>query len=205
MSEFEARQIIGISDSAGFAEARQAYEDMLQKLRVNMLPGNPMAKRVEAERKISQLITAWEVLKKTYSAGGYPQPAAQYTQAPTTMPPAVFGSSSIPGQVQIAGIAIAVLFMFIILITCMYSCRSYKQSRMAQLRVLSAPWCYVEIDGKSVGQSGQVDAFKIIEGTHRLTFKSNGRVQTESIKIKRGQSFIAKVNFARSVVYVSSE
>ena len=75
MSEFEARQIIGISDSAGFAEARQAYEDMLQKLRVNMLPGNPMAKRVEAERKISQLITAWEVLKKTYSAGGYPQPA----------------------------------------------------------------------------------------------------------------------------------
>ena len=205
MSEVEARQIIGISNNAGFAEAEQAYDNLLHKLRLKILPGNNAAKRVEAERKISQLMTAWEVLQKTYSAGGYPQPAAQYTQTPTAMPPAVFGSSSIPGQVQIAGIAIAALFMFIILITCMNSCRSYKQSRMAQLRILSVPWCYVEIDGKSVGQSGQVDAFKIIEGTHRLTFKSNGRVQTESIKIKRGQSFIAKVNFARSTVYVSSE
>jgi preprotein translocase subunit Sec63 len=126
MTEVEAKQIIGISDSAGFAEAKQVCEDMLQELRLKMLPGNTMAKRVEAERKISQIITAWEVLNKTYSAGGYPQPVPQYTQVPTAMPSAVFGSLSTQRQVQIAGILVTTVLGLVVIAFIISSNSSYK-------------------------------------------------------------------------------
>lgn len=204
MTKLEAMQIIGIDTNTSFAEAQQIYEENLQKLRLQMLAGNPSSKRVETERMISRLLTAWEVINKTYSTSSYQQPAAQHAQAPQVSPSTTYAntSPSISRQAQIAGILIAVFFMFAVFIICISAYGSYKQRRMAQLRVLSVPWCNVDIDGKSAGQSGQIEAFKVIEGKHYLVFKSKGNLLTKKIKIKRGQNILIKVNFNRRKVDV---
>ncbi|OHB49691.1 MAG: hypothetical protein A2Y10_05915 [Planctomycetes bacterium GWF2_41_51] len=198
MTELEARQIMGINDNAGFDETKQVYEKTLQKLRNKIVPGNDMSVRHEAERKITQLITAWESLKRTYAGASHQQSMPQYASAPAY-------TSINQKQIEIAGIWIAGFFMLIILIVCMSAYSNYKQKRMAQFRVLSVPWCDVELDGRKIGQSGQIEAFKVMEGKHYLVLRSNEKLIDKYFKIKRRGRLLIKVNFDRRTVYVSNE
>ena len=73
------------------------------------------------------------------------------------------------------------------------------------LRVLSVPWCYVEIDGKPLGPSGQAKPFEVTEGKHTLTFRRNGRILTKKIDVPKGQKILVKATLDKGIINVIQE
>ena len=79
------------------------------------------------------------------------------------------------------------------------------ETPMARMRVLSVPWCEVELDGRPFGASGQSAAFEVSEGTHTLVLQRNGKVLTRKITLRAGRQAVVKVDFKGERVYVDQQ
>jgi hypothetical protein len=73
------------------------------------------------------------------------------------------------------------------------------------MRVLSVPWCEVELDGRPLGASGQLAAFEVSEGPHKLVLKRNGKVLTRTIALPAGRQTIVKIDFEGGQVHVDQQ
>ncbi|HBG60691.1 MAG: hypothetical protein A2Y10_13180 [Planctomycetes bacterium GWF2_41_51] len=65
MTETEACKLLDISISASFARKQQAYRKIQRKLQLSIAPGNPQSERKKAWKQLTQLASAWHVLKET--------------------------------------------------------------------------------------------------------------------------------------------
>ena len=63
MTKTDARQILGISRSAGLKSAERAYRQQQQVLRIRMVPGNPRPDRQRAQSELTELTAAWKILQ----------------------------------------------------------------------------------------------------------------------------------------------
>ena len=63
MTKTDARQILGISRSAGLKSAERAYRQQQQVLRIRMVPGNPRSDRQRAQSELTELTAAWKSLQ----------------------------------------------------------------------------------------------------------------------------------------------
>jgi len=72
----------------------------------------------------------------------------------------------------------------------------------AQLRVLSVPWCYVQIDDQYLGTSGQAKSFELTDGKHVLILQREGVKLTKEIYLHGNYQTIAKVQYKKGIVEV---
>ena len=74
MTKIEASRLLGISRSAGSAEAEQAYREKQKKLQLKLIPGIIKADRQKAQADMATLMTARDTFRKTSSASkSYPK------------------------------------------------------------------------------------------------------------------------------------
>lgn len=89
MTAIQAYQILNVRPGASWPEIEQAYRDALQKLQLQLVPGQPVAVRQKAQDQIAELKSAFEFLKNVGSPGAQPACAGGYAppQAPRTAIP----------------------------------------------------------------------------------------------------------------------
>lgn len=81
MTKAEAHQILGTGGSVSRSKAELLYREKYKKLRLQMIPGMPVATRQKALAELARVDTAW----KTLQAPGSAKPAAK---RPATKKPA---------------------------------------------------------------------------------------------------------------------
>jgi hypothetical protein len=88
MTKDSARNILGISHSAGIKTAEQTYRQKCRQLQIRMVPGNPCLERRKAQTELAELTTAWKMLsngKSTENKNPKPRTATkQYPANRTT-------------------------------------------------------------------------------------------------------------------------
>lgn len=83
MTKDHARNILGISPSAGINAAEQAYCQKRRQLQIRMVPGNPCLERMNAQTELAELTTAWRTLSNGKSAKSkIPKPRTTAKQYP---------------------------------------------------------------------------------------------------------------------------
>ena len=80
-----------------------------------------------------------------------------------------------------------------------------QNSTPARLRVLSVPWCHVEIDGRSVGPSGQAEAFELQAGAHQLRLRCENRVLSHRLVLEPAQRVKVWVQFEKGKIHVTTK
>jgi hypothetical protein len=75
----------------------------------------------------------------------------------------------------------------------------------AKLRVLSVPWCQVEVDGRALGPSGQLHAFELTEGKHALRLVRGSQAVSRDVVIDGASETVVKVQFDAGIVHVGHE
>jgi hypothetical protein len=96
MTTAQAYQILNLSPGTSQREIEQAYRAALQTLQLQLVPGQPLAVRQQAQGRIAELKSAFELLKRTAAAGLQPAwagrptpPPAWPTTVPQAQPPAI--------------------------------------------------------------------------------------------------------------------
>lgn len=80
MTMEQARNILGISHSAGLKTVEQIYRQKCRQLQIRMVPGNPCSERMKAQTDIAELTTAWHLVsngKSTENKNQKPRTAAK--------------------------------------------------------------------------------------------------------------------------------
>lgn len=90
MTKAEAYKVLGTSSSAGRSKAELLYREKCRTLRLQMVPGMPVAVRQNAQAELARIGAAWQVIQ----APGAAQRAKKKTAAkkaagptPTHIPP----------------------------------------------------------------------------------------------------------------------
>jgi hypothetical protein len=104
-----------------------------------------------------------------------------------------------------ASFLIAAVMMLAVVLLCVRTSATGKPQKSAQFRVLSAPWCQVDLDGKALGPSGQAKAFEVTEGRHTLTLRRNGQVLRSALQLSRGLETLVWVQFEKGQIDVSQQ
>jgi hypothetical protein len=226
MTVTEAYHVVGARADSDSVELEQLYRVRMQELQLLLIPGHPVAIRQQAQQQVAELAQAWEVLQK-HVVRRYPPPDRRtYSGAAAT-------TWSPPRMVEMGiGFLITAAMMYAITSLCFTQAplnRSMRKSvpakpekenprvatypvtppivktPMARMRVLSVPWCDVELDGRPFGASGQTAAFEVSEGIHTLVLQRNGKVLTRKITLRAGRQTVIKVDFEGERVYVDQQ
>jgi len=92
MTQAEAYIVLGVSRSASRSRKEQAYQEKQRKLRLKLVPGNPLADRRKAQAELARLTTAWQVLKASPTArprAKKPAPRKWTPPKPQPVPPQI--------------------------------------------------------------------------------------------------------------------
>jgi hypothetical protein len=226
MTVDQAYHVVGARTDSDSVELERLYRIRLQKLQRLLIPGHPMAIRQQAQQQISELAEAWELLQKHVVRSSPPRNHRHYSGASDT-------AWSLPRMVEMGtGFVIVAAIMCVITLLCFTqaslsrsmnkgttaelgkntlhvtnhpSVTPIVQTPMAMMRVLSAPWCEVELDGRPLGASGQLAAFEVSGGTHTLAMRRNSKVLTRQITLRAGQQTVVKIDFEGGQVYVDQQ
>jgi hypothetical protein len=79
MTKAEAYRVLGTSSSASRSKAELLYQDKCRKLRLQMVPGMPVAARQSARAEMAKINTAWQAIQA-------PGPARATTRQATATP-----------------------------------------------------------------------------------------------------------------------
>lgn len=158
-----------------------------------------------------------------YASGGVPQlqpmpmPPAVFPQAqpgtgmpiqPTGPVPAGLGMApAAPSYPWIlpASFALAAAVMLLVVVLCVGPSISLERQKTARLRVLSVPWSYVEVDGKSLGPSGQVDAFALRPGDHEVVLRRGDRVLSRTVHLLENSETVIKAQLEKGQIDVANK
>jgi len=92
MTQAEAYRVLGISGSAKRSKAEILYQEKSKKLRLQMVPGMPVAIRQKARTELARVDTAWQIVQAARPTSAKPataKPATRKTARPspaTVMP-----------------------------------------------------------------------------------------------------------------------
>lgn len=210
MTRNEAYKILGVASTSGIDQIEEAYKNRLSKCQLQLVPGQSLATRQKAQDLIIAIQEAWQLLKNQTSPKSAP--------SPVNMP---IGNSP-----RTTGFVVALILMGLIGALCTHTsghkadvenvdtAQAYASNSAvsepvvasnpakAQLRILAAPWCYVEIDGKSVGTSGRLEAFEVSDGPHTLVLRRNGKVLTKNVSLNGGYLTVIRIDFERGLIRV---
>jgi hypothetical protein len=219
MTTAEAYGVLGVNPICNITEIEKTYIKKFNELRLQAQYGNLITVRNTAQQKMAQLKDAFEHLKKQHMQiparaaavpQGFPQPflipPAQHVNTAARGPGAnPRGALPLSNRHVAASFIIAGLMMLVVILFSISASGSFKPKPIASLRVLSVPWCYVAIDGKRLGESGQPEAFKVSEGTHELKLWMNNKVLTRRIELKEGSNVVVKAQFDKGTVNVGEQ
>lgn len=217
MTRNEAYRILGIARTSGSDQIEEAYKTLLSKCQLQLVPGQSLATRQEAQDRIVAIQDAWQVLKNQTPRNITSHPVnTQHTRVNYFGWLVLFRISP-----RTAGFFVAIVLMGSISLLCMHSSGHTAKantpnfaasgpvipsnSSKAHLMILAVPWCYVEIDDKFVGTSGQSAAFEVSKGIHTLVLRSNGKVLAKTVSLNGGYLTVIKIDFERGLIRVEQE
>ena len=214
MTPDQAYNVIGVSRNSSRSQIEQAYKSKLNSLQRQMQTGQPLAVREQAKRQVAELVNAWDLLKNA-PRQGHKQPPVNRRQPQHKPAPSSArqqsrtrnwsGSSStppLPNRAVVMSFVLAAVMMLAVIFLCTAGPAASEPTEPAQLRVLSYPWCYVTVDGKWLGASGQLEAFEFEEGIHKLTFKRDHESLTRNMRLSAGHVTVMKVQFEKGQIDV---
>ena len=132
-------------------------------------------------------------------------PVAGFPGPPTGTTPSPFGSGPAPpayGWVIPAGFVLAAAVMLFIILCCVRSNASPDKSGTARLRVLSVPWSQVEVDGQPLGPSGQIGAFALKPGDHKVVLRQGNRVLSQTVHLSEDSETTVKAQLEKGKIDV---
>jgi len=214
MTTGQAYHILGIRPGASRTEIEQAYTAALRVLQLQLVPGTPLAVRQRAQDQIAALKTAFERVKNAAvphvqppRTGRYRQPQVQPVvgsaeQPRAAGPAALHPVFAVPNPVILASFVLAGIVVLFVVLFCVRSTASDSENRTAQLRVLSVPWSYVEVDGTPLGPSGQIDPFTLKPGEYKLVLCQGGRVLARTISLRENRETVVKAQLEKGQINV---
>ena len=216
----EAYSVLGISRHLAVGEAQQVYQSRLKQLQLKLGVCTSPSDRQITQDMIKQLIQAWQMIQG-HAATSNPAPSAasSTTSAPQTPIPRTHSNTSrhsantsasasttkVSPQSVVIALAIAAISMFLVITLCRCSYSDYKVRSTATLRVISVPWCEVELDGEKLGPSGQPKAFEIVQGRHKLTLCRGNKTLMKDIRLHKNKLTVVKVQFRKGDINVNQE
>ena len=136
------------------------------------------------------------------------QPVAGFGAAPPAMPPNPFGQGptapTYPWVIP-AGFVLAAVVMLLVVVLCVGSTISLERQKTARLRVLSVPWSQVKVDGRSMGPSGQVDAFALKPGEHKVVLRQGDRVLSQTVHLEEHSETIIRAQLEKGQIDVAQK
>jgi len=218
MTIIQAYTIIGVTKNDDMAKIEMAYRQKLKKLQLQLTTGQSLPIRQRALHQIEQLSSAMEVIQNNPPQPNTPQSArsqrrdrsqnnanSKQTQDTWRELFDLFGVNQSPSPKEFVGAILIFMTIMGILFMCLNASSSHTQDKPALLRVISVPWCHVELDGESLGTSGQAKAFELSEGKYCLTFRNNNETLTKTIKLYNGRQALVKVQFEKGYINVDYE
>ena len=222
MTRNEAYKILGVATTSGIDQIEEAYKTGLRKCQLQLVAGQPLSVRQDAQERIVNIEEAWQLLKNQTSRNSTSQPVNTHRTRVN-----YFGWHMPLGiSPRTAGFFVALILMGSISALCMYSLgyetyvkntetiKTYATNSAASepmiasnppkahLRVLAVPWCYVEMDGRTLGASGQLAAFQVSEGNHTLVLRRNGKILTKNVLLQGAYLTVISVDFERGIILV---
>lgn len=195
MTTGQAYHILGLRPGADRTEIERAYAAALGHLQRQLVPGTPLAVRRKAQGEITELTCAYQLLKSVAA------PAVRPT-GPFSMPPGPTPAGSPHPWALPAGFAVAA----VVLVAAVFGLRpspSPQGQKTARLRVLSAPWSYVTVDGQSLGPSGQVEAFTLKPGDRKVVLRQGERVLSRTVHLTEDSETIIKAQLEKGQIDVA--
>ena len=216
----EAYSVLGISRHSAFGDAEQAYKGRLKQLHLKLSVCTSPPDRQLTQDMIKQLIEAWQLIQG-HAATSNPAPPAANPKRSTSQTPiprphsntskrstnsnAPASTTRVSPQSVVIALAIAAILMFLVMSLCKCSYSDYKARSTATLRVISVPWCEVELDGEKLGDSGQPKAFEVVQGKHKLTFRKGDKTLMKDIRLYKNKLTVVKVQFSKGEVNVDQQ
>lgn len=75
MTKTEANRILGVPGSMPLNQAEQVYQQKRRQLQLQLMPGNPLSVRKNAQAELAVLTKAWQVFLSKNQAQKYKNPA----------------------------------------------------------------------------------------------------------------------------------
>lgn len=114
-------------------------------------------------------------------------------------------TANVSSQAVMISLGIAAFLILLVVILCTRNYSDYKARSMGLLRVISVPWCDVELDGKQLGPSGQVEAFRAVKGNHKLVFRKRDKILTTNIQLSKDKLTTVNVQFKEGEIHVKQQ
>jgi len=197
MTTGQAYHILGLRPGAGRMEIERAYIAALRVLRLQLVPGTPLAVRRKAQEKITELTCAYQLLKSVAA------PTAQPT-GPVSVPSGPTPSRPAHSWVLPAGFAVAALVLVAVVFG-MWPSPAPQEPKTARLRVLSVPWSYVTVDGQSLGPSGQAKAFILKPGDRKVVLRQGERVLSQTVHLAEDSETVIKAQLEKGYIDVAQK
>ncbi len=197
--------MLDLGPNCTVAEIEQAFSDKCAVLQAKMAMGNPRDVRLRAQGELARLPVARDLLIKIVNSQGAGTARPIASTGPTAGQWISMMVSNFQFTDEVAAAmswAIAALMMIFIVVA-FY--RMAWSGPAAEFRVYSVPWCYVGVDGKSVGVSGQAVPFEAPSGLRRLTFERDGKRLIKRVRLKHDRLTIIKVRFEKEQINVEQK
>ena len=213
----QAYKVLGVGRHTAFADIQQAYQSRLKQLQLKLSACTSPSDRKIAQDLIKQLVEAWTIIQKNTPQNNIVPPiASPKTSAPQTKIPlprpktsrhsnnthTSASTTNVSTKSVVIALAIAAFLMLMVITLCTCSYSDYKARSMGMLRVISIPWCEVELDGKSLGPSGQVGAFNVVKGKHKLVLRKGDKTLIKQIQTEKDKLTTVTVQFKQGDIYV---
>lgn len=225
MTVNQAYSVLGLHPGASRIDIEQAYTASLRILRLQMVPGMPLATRRDAQDQILELNAAFELVKNAARPAAPPkgsrkcppprvQPAGRYAGQPGASsqtagkPVSTVSILMVAASVVLVGIVVLLVVLFSMRsrapeTASRTAVRSTAPSRTARLRVLSVPWSYVEVNGTPLGPSGQADAFTVQPGECQLVLRWSSTAWATTISVRENCETIVQAQLEKGQIHVS--
>jgi hypothetical protein len=135
-------------------------------------------------------------------------PMAGFPAQPPAMTPNPFGQGptgpTYPWVIP-AGFVLAAVAMLLIIVLCVGSTIALEGQKTARLRVLSVPWAQVKVDGRSLGPSGQIDAFAVKPGEHEVVLRQGNRVLSRTVQLPEHSETVLKAQLEKGQIDVAQK
>ena len=206
----EAYTFLGLDNRCSFVNVEREYKEQLQKLHSQLSRSLSPQDRKRNMEDTKNLKEALDIIQRhaRNNPGGQntTNPAGPQPHDPSANRSGNTNASSTswtwPKLVIPASFLIVALMTLMVILAFRKEYSDYSKKAVVEFRVLSVPWCYVELDGISLGPSGQAKPFFAMKGKHTFTFRGNNKRFTRKLRLNQGKVATINVQFAREKVNV---
>ena len=209
----DAYIFLGLDNRCSFVNVEREYKEQLRKLNCQLSRSLSPQDRQKNMKETKNLKEAWEIIQQhvrnnpggqntTNPAGPQPHDPSANRSGSTN---ASATSWTWPQFVIPASFLLVAVMTLMVILAGRKEYSDYSKKAVVEFRVLSVPWCYVEVDGISLGPSGQAKPFFAMKGKHTFTFRGNNKRFSRDLRLNQGKVATINVQFAKERVYVVHE